>query len=46
MGPFAYKAVPALLDAAHDDDEGVADLALWALEEIDLADRKPNIEAA
>src|SRR5579859_6885253 len=48
IGPVASDAVPSLLEAANDDDEGVSDLAIWALEEIDLADadEEPNAEAA
>lgn len=38
IGPVAEAAVPALLDAAKEDDEGVSDLAIWALEQIDLAE--------
>jgi len=36
IGPAADEAVPALLAAADDEDEGVSDMAVWALEEIDL----------
>jgi HEAT repeat protein len=48
LGPVASDAVPALLEAANDEEEGVADMALWALEEIDLADmdEEPGAEAA
>ena len=38
IGPIASAAVPILLDITEDDDDGLADLAAWALEEIDLAD--------
>lgn len=46
IGPVASEAVPALLEATNDEDEGVADLAIQALEEIDLADDEPEAEAA
>lgn len=38
IGPVAVEAVPALLEAANDEDDGLSDLAIWALERIDLAD--------
>lgn len=38
IGPAAEDALPALFTAADDKDDGVAEMALWALEEIDLAD--------
>ncbi|OAI38827.1 hypothetical protein AYO40_06320 [Planctomycetaceae bacterium SCGC AG-212-D15] len=41
IGPAAADAIPALLSAATDDeDEDVSDIAVWALEEIDLADEE------
>jgi HEAT repeat protein len=46
IGPEASDAIPALLEAANDDDEAVADMAIWALEEIDVADFDINTEAA
>jgi HEAT repeat protein len=47
IGPAAVEAIPALFNAANDDeDEDVSDLAMWALEEIDLADEEPEAEAA
>jgi HEAT repeat protein len=46
IGPVASEAVPALLEAANEDeDEGDSVLAMWALEEIDLADEE-QAEAA
>jgi len=36
IGPAAEEAVPSLLEAADDDDQGVCDMAILALEEIDL----------
>lgn len=36
IGPAAEEALPALFAAADDEDEGLAELAVWALEEIDL----------
>lgn len=44
IGPVAEAAIPALLDAMDDADEGVSEMAEWALEEIDLAE--PQSEAA
>jgi HEAT repeat protein len=38
IGPVASEAIPALLEAANDEDDGLADMATWALEEIDLAE--------
>lgn len=38
IGPSAEEAVPALLDAANDEDDGVSDMAIWALEQIDLVE--------
>ena len=38
IGPVAEEAISALLEAADDDDEGVAEMAIWALEQIDPAD--------
>ena len=35
IGPAAVEAVSALLDAANDEDEGVSDVAVWALERRD-----------
>lgn len=35
IGPIAGQAIPALVAAVHDADEGVADMASWALEQID-----------
>jgi HEAT repeat protein len=46
IGPVAADAVPALLEATADEDEVVADLAIAALEEIDLADEDEISEAA
>jgi HEAT repeat protein len=46
IGPVAAEAVPALLEATNDEDEGVVDLAIAALEEIDLADEGEAAEAA
>jgi HEAT repeat protein len=47
IGPAAVEAVSTLLSAASDDeDEDVSDLAIWALEQIDLADEEPGTEAA
>ena len=34
----AEEAISALLEAADDDDEGVAEMAVWALEQIDPED--------
>lgn len=45
IGPVAAEAIPALLEAATDEDDGVADLAVRALEEIDLADTDEEAEA-
>jgi HEAT repeat protein len=38
IGPSAEEAVPLLLELTNDEDEGLADVAMWALEEIDIAD--------
>lgn len=38
IGPAAAFAVAPLLDATGDEDEDVADMAVWALEQIDLID--------
>lgn len=38
IGPAAEDAVPALLDAANDEDDGVSEMAIWALEQIDLVE--------
>jgi HEAT repeat protein len=38
IGPSAEEAVPFLLELTNDEDDGLADLATWALEEIDIAD--------
>lgn len=38
IGPCGEDAVTALLDAANDEDDGVSEMAIWALEQIDLAD--------
>ena len=49
IGPAAEEAIPALFDAANDDEnDDVSDLAMWASEEIDLAqvDEEPEAEAA
>ena len=39
IGPAAEEAVPALLEAADDENEGVSEMAIWALEKIDLTER-------
>jgi len=39
IGTAAAEAIPALMKAADDDDAGVANMALWALEQVDLVDR-------
>jgi HEAT repeat protein len=36
IGPAAEEAIPPLLEAADDEDESVADLALDAIERIDM----------
>jgi hypothetical protein len=36
IGPAAEDALPALLDATDDEDDGVATMALEALDQIDL----------
>ncbi len=36
IGPAAEEAIPALFAAVDDEDEGVAEMAEWALEEIDV----------
>lgn len=47
IGPAVSEAVPDLLEAANEDpDEDVADMAMWALEQIDMADTEPDAEAA
>lgn len=47
IGPVASESVPALLEVANEDeDESVSDMAMWALEQIDLADGEPDAEAA
>lgn len=47
IGPAASEAVPTLLEAANkDEDEDVSDMAMWALERIDLADTESDAEAA
>lgn len=38
IGPHAHAAVPALLVAAQDDDEDLSDLAIAALESIDVVE--------
>ena len=38
IGPAAGDAIPDLLEAANDEDDDVSDLAIAALEEIDLPD--------
>jgi HEAT repeat protein len=38
IGPVAEEAIPALLEAADDEDECVCELAVAALERIDLAE--------
>lgn len=38
FGPAAEAAIPVLLNAANDEDDGVSDMAIWALEQIDLAE--------
>lgn len=40
IGPAAEEALPALFAAAEDEDEGLAEMALWAFEEIDLVDEE------
>lgn len=45
IGPAACEAVPALLEVAN-EDEDVSDMAMWALEQIDVADTEPDAEAA
>jgi HEAT repeat protein len=38
IGPAAEEAIPSLFAAADDDDEGVSEMAEWALEEIDVVE--------
>jgi HEAT repeat protein len=38
IGPGAANAVPALLEVTNDEDDGLADVAVWALEVIDVTD--------
>jgi len=38
IGPAAEEAIPALFIAVDDDDEGVSEMAEWALEEIDIVE--------
>jgi HEAT repeat protein len=38
IGPAAEEAIPALLEAADDEDESVAELALDAVERIDVVE--------
>jgi HEAT repeat protein len=40
IGPAAAEAIPALFAAVDDDDEGLAEMAEWALEEIDVMDEQ------
>jgi hypothetical protein len=40
IGPIAEDAIPALFAAADDEDEGLSELAVWALEEIDLIENE------
>lgn len=44
IGPDAAEAIDALVEAANDEDERLADLASWALEQVDLAE--PEADAA
>lgn len=41
LGPPAQAAVPALIEAAQDEDEDLSDLAIAALESIDVVDISP-----
>jgi HEAT repeat protein len=36
IGPPAKEAIPALFAAVDDEDEGLSEMAEWALEEIDV----------
>lgn len=38
IGPAAEDAVPALVDALDDADDGVAEMADWALDQVDGCD--------
>jgi len=38
IGPAAKAAIPALFAAVDDEDDGVAEMAEWALEEIDVVE--------
>jgi HEAT repeat protein len=40
IGPAAEEAIPSLLVAVDDEDEGVAEMAEWALLEIDTVDHQ------
>jgi len=38
IGPTAKAAIPALFAVVDDEDDGVAEMAEWALEEIDVVE--------
>jgi HEAT repeat protein len=40
IGPAAAAALPALFAAVDDEDEGLAEMAEWALEEVDALDEQ------
>jgi HEAT repeat protein len=46
IGPVAEEAVPALLAAVEDEDDGLAEIAEAALEQIDLIEADEETEAA
>ena len=37
IAPAAEEAIPALLEAANDEDDGVSEMVVSALDQIDLA---------